>query len=219
MRPRFALRLRNCRGGGRGPELPILVQPAVLAAAPALPQRETGSEKRKKIARRKLPNIGPLLHHHQPLSKATRAHSPTHFLLPSSSHLLNSPSRRPFSSPGLSEQSNSCHAPKDNSLAVPLSVWCDLLSAGPDFHRCSIPESYFSASTTTAHHARPNTAKASPSIANHPPTSPAHHFQPGKMVRLLPASHRRQDARPLANHDRRQHWRLAEEARRLHCPW
>lgn len=80
IRPRRALRLRTCRGGGRGPELPILVrspQPAVLAAAPALPQRETGSEKRKKIARRKLPNIGPLLHHHQPLSKATRAHSPT----------------------------------------------------------------------------------------------------------------------------------------------
>lgn len=70
--PRCGLRLRTSRGGCRGPELPILVrspQPAVLAAAPALPQRETGSEKRKKIARRKLPNIGPLLHHHQPLSR------------------------------------------------------------------------------------------------------------------------------------------------------
>lgn len=148
IRPRCALRLRTCRGGGRGTELPILVrspQPAVLAVAPASPQRETGSEKRKKIARRKLPNIGPLLHHHQqPLSKATRAHSLSLSLPPSSSHLLNSPSRRPSCLPGPLEQCNSCNAPKDNSSrSSRQSVWCDLLIAAPDIHLCSIPESYF----------------------------------------------------------------------------
>lgn len=106
------------------------------------PQRETGSEKRKKIARRKLPNIGPLLHHHhQPLSRRPALTLP----LPPS---VVFPSSQPFLLaahflPGPLEQSNCCHAPKDNPSGLS-SVWCDLLRAAPDIlHPSSIPESHF----------------------------------------------------------------------------
>lgn len=106
------------------------------------PQRETGSEKRKKIARRKLPNIGPLLHHHhQPLSRR-----PALTLPPPPSVVF--PSSQPFLLavhflPGPLEQSNCCHAPKDNPSGLS-SVWCDLLRAAPDIlHPSSIPESHF----------------------------------------------------------------------------
>lgn len=66
--------------------------------------------------------------------------------------------------------------------------------------------------------ARPITAQASPAVAIIPPICPPFHLKPRTMVRLVPATHRRQDARPVADHDRRKHWRLAEETRRQPDP-
>lgn len=62
-------------------------------------------------------------------------------------------------------------------------------------------------------HARPSPPEASPHLSLHLPILPPLHIESGKMVRLLPTAHRRQHAGTLAHHDRRKHWRVAEEAR------
>lgn len=95
-----AVRLRTCRGGGRGPELPILVrspQPAVLAAALIPPNEKRGARKEKRSHAENSLTSGPLLHHQQPLSRRPAL---THPLPPSPPSSFAS-AHLPFSLPTL----------------------------------------------------------------------------------------------------------------------
>lgn len=137
----------------------------------------------------------------------------THF----TSHLNNPPATTPKRTTLLSTASS-------QSLAGLSSRFTSTWLSGPDFlffflvsharvprQLPLIPERAIFFHDTQ--HARPSPPEASPHLALNLPILPPLHIEPGKMVRLLPTAHRRQHAGTLAHHDRRKHWRVAEEAR------